>query len=512
MLQPNSNEMKQNYFLLIIFVFLPSLIFSQASITINGTSSAEIGESYNFNFSIDPNYPPLAVEYRVTHWHVSVSNINSGDIPGLLAEETQPYYDTFNIEKDLSIAIQWGSSVSSDYSYVQASAQGEYLDEDGFPIGTFDTGHLSSNSETITMRRICVPLINYDNNTDCAIEEIDIDASEYCYADNFSWSLSRGTILSGQGTSSITVETPRSGDFQATLVLGRSSADPNYKKTKTINIERDSPSAALEVLYESYTEPTYLCKYSGQEFGIQDNENIQDITWTAPNSTISSESIRDGKRTVTVIPNSSVSNGSTENVSAIINYIGGCSYNTNTKTFTVSEAETPPTPSGYLYMDPINGNACENEGYEVIFVASNPYDNGKTSLSRTILPPHAGSAPQSITVCYTNFCSMEQTCKTMTAYPPSPCDGGPKPGTLSMVEENIVIAPNPTKGNFKIEFQSKLEGSYQLFNSNGEMIKNGTFNKQILNITFAPSSKNGQYFVRVITDEIQFTNQIILKR
>lgn len=506
--------MKQSYVLLLLILVIPIFGYSQASINISGPNSAEIGQSYNFHFSITPNYPTsTSVDYRITHWQVTASNINTGYIPGLLEGVTQPFYDTFNEEKDLNINIQWGSSVSGDESTVSVYAEGEYLDSDGNNNGYFNTGSLLMNSEAVTMNRICMPLIFSESTVDCSIDEIEISASDYCYADKFTWSLDRGTILSGQGTSSITVETPRTGDFEATLILGRNAADPDYKMTKTIAVQREAPSGNLEVIFAGYTEPTYLCKYTGQEFGIQDNENIQNITWTAPNSTISPESILDGQRKVTITPNASVSNGSTINVSATINYIGGCSYNTNIKTFTVSEAETPPSPSGYLYMDPINGNACDNEGYEVIFVASNPYDNGKTSLSRTILPPHAGSSPQTITVCYTNFCSMEQTCKTMTAYPPSPCDGGPKPSTLSMTkEENAMIAPNPSNGMFKIDLGSKLAGSYQLFNNNGDMVQNGTFNNQIVNITFAHLNKNGQYFVRIQTMEGEFTKQIILKR
>ncbi|MAN25817.1 hypothetical protein [Mesonia sp.] len=261
--------------------------------------------------------------------------------------------------------------MNTDESYVSASAQGQYLDVNGNITGTFDTGFFSSNSKYVDMNRICSPLLNYDSNVNCTIEEIEISASDYCSADKFTWSIDRGTILSGQGTSSITVETPRSGNFQATLVLGRNSGDPDYKITETINIQRDTPSATLEVFYEGYTEPTYLCKYTGQGFGIQDNENIQNISWNAGNSTVSSENIVDGQRIVTITPYSSLSNGSTINVSATINYIGGCSFTTNSKSFTVSEAETPPEPNGYLYMDPINGNACDNEGYEVIFVPSN---------------------------------------------------------------------------------------------------------------------------------------------
>ena len=55
----------------------------------------------------------------------------------------------------------------------------------------------------------------------------------------------------------------------------------------------------------------------------------------------------------------------------ILNFPKEVLFTTNSKSFTVSEAETPPEPNGYLYMDPINGNACDNEGYEVIFVPSN---------------------------------------------------------------------------------------------------------------------------------------------
>ncbi|MAN25818.1 hypothetical protein [Mesonia sp.] len=81
--------MKQGYFLLLIITIIPIFGFSQASINIGGPNSAEIGQPYNFNFSIEPNYLVASdVDYRVTQWTVSVQNINAGYIPGLLEGET----------------------------------------------------------------------------------------------------------------------------------------------------------------------------------------------------------------------------------------------------------------------------------------------------------------------------------------------------------------------------------------------------------------------------------------
>jgi hypothetical protein len=500
--------MKNNYFYLILFLLISMLVSAQESITIGGPDAAEIGISYNYSFSFNPDYDFNEEDYRITHWQVVVTNIGFGDIDGFVDNETRSNFDTFDVEGDLSIPVQWGSSVSSDYSNVQVSAQGEYLDEDGYVTSTFDTGYLSINEKSVSMRRICKPIVNHTSTTDCIIEEIDIEATGYCSADKFQWSLDRGNIISGQGTSKIKVETPRSGDFQVTLVLGRNSADPDYTRTERITIDRNSPSEDIEVLYEGNTEPTYVCKYSGQQFAIEDNENIQSIEWDAQSSSISSESIIDGKRVVTVTPSASLTNGTRISVSAIINYIGGCTYNTGSRRFKVYEAEIPPTPSGYLYMEPINGNACDNEGYEVIFVPTNPYSNGGISQSRTILPPHAGNGPQSITVCYTNFCSNEQTCKTMTAYPPSPCNDGPR--TLSTA--NTAIAPNPSTGSFTIDLGSNTKGRYELYNSSGALMQSDSFSSQIININFGSTDKNGSYFIRIITNGGQFTNQIILKR
>ena len=232
--------------------------------------------------------------------------------------------------------------------------------------------------------------------------------------------------------------------------------------------------------------------------------------WNAHNSTVSSETIMNGKRVVTITPSSSASNGSSISVNATITFNGGCTYTTPSKYLKVYEAETPPTPSGYIYMEPINGDACDNDGYEVIFVPYNPYSNGKTSLSRTILPPLAGMGPQSITVCYTNFCSMEQSCKTFTAYPPSPCggDGGGIKPTL----RNTVLAPNPSLGMVSIRLDQPYIGEYHLYNNNGAVVQQDSFKGQEIIIHFDPKLKNGNYFLKIHSEGVDFTKQIILNR
>lgn len=90
---------------------------------------------------------------------------------------------------------------------------------------------------------------------------------------------------------------------------------------------------------------------------------------------------------------------------------------------------------------------------------------------------------------------------------------GPKTRTLtSEMQDNTAIAPNPSSGSFIIDLGNLKKGLYELYNSSGKLIQSHSFSNQFININFGSSDKNGSYFVRIITSEGQFTNQIILKR
>lgn len=315
-------------------------------------------------------------------------------------------------------------------------------------------------------------------------------------------------IVSGDGTSTIMVKPPLNGDFEVTVVAKRSAGNSDYTKSSTKTINRTPQGASIEIIHNESSEPTFICEEIGLQFAIADKYNIVNVDWNASNSTISSETIVDGKRTVTIIPNSSHTNGSTIGISATVYYNGGCTTTTQTKRLKVYQPETPPKPTGYVYMNPLpeGTSVCEAQGFEVKFVASNPYKNGLTSISQAVLPPHAASRPYPITVCYINLCSDQQTCTTFYTSPPAACDDPIKPTSMT-------LAPNPTKGEITVEFDQEITGVYGILDFQGSIVKGGKIKESsILNITLSPKLKNGFYFIEVNTKDGIIKKQIILKR
>lgn len=499
------------HFYISIFVFFLTLNLNAQSVTISGPNEIEVGVPSNFTFSVD-GLSVDAEDYEINYWQVSPTyHLGSGEIQGHINNEELPTYESTNTPKDLTIPIQWGSDVPVDIVEIRAYASGYYLDENDYPYEPFSTGALNHSTKEVEVLRICTPNIVYDEVEDCSEDLVEIRAENYCHGDQFNWALSEGTIEDGQGTSSILVSPPLSGNFSASVAVTRSTANPNYVKEETQVIERTDPEAILELIGDE--NPSYICKGIGLEFGIQNQDNILDVEWNASNANISSESIVDGKRVVTIAPNSSRSNGSTLYVNATVNYEGGCASTTLSKSFTVYEPETPPSPQGYVYMSPLpeGASVCEAQGFEVVFVASNPYSNGRTSVSQAVIPPHAANNPYPIHVSYRNLCTGQQSSTTFYTSPPVPCEGGP--GPIKPFSSAIAIAPNPTNGNFSVNFEQKVSGSYTIYNANGAAVQHGEIKeKDILHISFNEKLKGGNYFIEISTKENTVTKQIILKR
>lgn len=500
--------MTKKYFL-ILLLLCNFLIYAQdGSISISGPDVIEVGISQNFSFSYTPSSNATYDSYRVTQWQVSATYHLEGEIPGHINHQDVSVYNDFNTTGDLIIPIQWGSDVPVDQAEILAHASGEFLDENGYVIGYFNTGFLSNFKKEVQVKRICPPSIAYGEVKDCEENTFEITAEAYCSADLFEWSLSDGTVQSGNGTSQIIVKPPLTGNFTATVVAKRTSGNSAYTKSTTTTVVRTAQEAEMEIIHNQTSTPTYICKGIGQEFAIENQDNIASVDWSAPNSTISSETVSNGKRSVIITPNSSFSNGSSLSVNATVYYVGGCTALVPGKTLTVYEAEIPPTPQGYVYMEPLpeGTSVCEAQGFEVIFVASNPYNNGSTSWSPTVLPPHAANNPYPISVCYTNPCSGQQTCTTFYTSPPASCDG---PKSMS----TMTLTPNPTRGTMTVEFDQKITGIFNILDSNGVTVKRGEIRESdTLDITLSPRFKSGYYFIEIQTAENKITKQIILER
>lgn len=503
--------MKRIYFS-ILFLFL-NLQFSFAqSISINGPNEVEVGvpNFYTFSFTPPDTYPFGATDYKIILWEVSVSyNLGDGNIQGSINNTAQASYIAPLPSGNINIPIQWGNGIGVEQDKLQVRAEIQYIDGVGNFVGPTNNYY---ETRTVDIKRICSGDIFHGEALDCRKDNlITIEAQNYCSSNTFQWSLSGGSIHSGQGSPLIQVYPPLTGSFTATVEVGRAAANPNYKEIFAQTINRTPREAIVEVIHNNYTAPNFICKNAGQEFAIENNGDIIQVVWNAANAVVSSEELINGMRKVTITPNSSIINGSIMNINATVFYNGGCSTTTQIDPYIVYESETPPSPQGTVYMNPLpyGASVCDAQGYAVVFNSSNPYSNGTTTVSPELLPPHAGNRPTTVTVCYKNKCSGEQTCTSFIASPPAPC----------FDEKNyykISVSPNPTTGKVFLKNKNKSEDSeeiinYEIYNENGEVHQNGIFNNNIQSIDFKSGSKPGKYFLRLRSVKEDQTFQIILK-
>ena len=88
------------------------------------------------------------------------------------------------------------------------------------------------------------------------------------------------------------------------------------------------------------------------------------------------------------------------------------------------------------------------------------------------------------------------------------CDGEDLISGLRKIEEGeVIIVPNPTKGEFSIELKNGGNGIYVINDFSGKTISNGEFNhKTILNISDLP---NGIYTVMLKTDNEIYSHKLV---
>ena len=445
-----------------------------------------------------------AVRYEVVQWQINAPFVlNGSTITGFIGDpsnNSESFIDTnFNgFSNPMSYPIKWGD-VGPTYVDIQAYALVYYYDDNDVLVFNEYT---QTKYKEVNIRRITNPIISGVNsvlNCNQSTFTQTVSAGE---ANNFTWNISGGSadgaIVSGQGTNQVVIMPPTSGGFNVEVIAKRNQANPNYSITGSKSFVRsnrvvDYTIVPLTISGVTFT-PDYMCKTVGREVEIDDDPYFTSVSLNAPNCTVTSQGIVNGKRKYLIMPNTSITNGSLVQVSATANYQGGCSATSISKSLFVYESATPPMPSGYIYMTPIGGtNACDAEGFEVHFSGS--YANGITTISPAILPPHAGSRPRQFQVCYINRCSGVKVCKSVTGYPPAPCDN------YKMTSTPLFdLYTNPNKGQFNIQFDTIETGMFIIYDFYGNKMMSQSFKaSKKVSVQSRKILPSGIYFIEVTT-------------
>jgi hypothetical protein len=521
------NKMKK-ILCLCFSVLFTNFLMAQGGITnvINSPLDVEVGIANTFTFKFTPNPPitippTLTTQYFLNYWTITASisgNVINGNINGQ-TNDTYLYNQSANTSVGasspsfLTASITFGDQASR-FSSITAIATGQFKDKDGVPTGTIGSPVVYA----VRVHKIKAPVILPETILDCSNENVQICASDYDDADFFTWSITGGTIVSGQGSSCITVSPNTNGNVTTTCLVKRSTGLSNYTATSTKIITR----AARTLSFVTNPVQDYICKGSGLVFQYANQSGLTNVTWNAPNCTVSAESIINGIKQVTIYPNSSATIGSSLTVNAVANFTGGCTASSPSKSFKILDSTIAPTPTGYFNVTlPENeSDICTATTFNLNFVATNGFNNGITTFSPVFLwgpgdeIHYKGGKSTTVTVYNKNLCTGLSTSKTFAVYPPAPCASVAKLASIVTPTTTFAIAPNPTNGYIAVSLPERLSGNYQIFDqTNSKLIQESKFDNQIeLQINLSQKLKAGIYILKVITDTSIFKEKIILNR
>lgn len=291
-------------------VLFTNFLMAQSITAYTSSPNTEVGIANMFNFTLNPGASAGNTHYRVDNWLV-IANIGSGTIAGNINGQSSSnyYYNppaneiiALSDTKGMSISVTYGSNApDTDNMEVQVSGFYGIMDNGVFVAKNALNGKYKksdgTSGYTVDVKTVCGPAISSPTILACSTANVQICASNYCDANSFAWSITGGTIISGQGSSCITVHPTSNDDVAATCIAKRSSGLSSYTATNTKTVTRTARTFSL------VTNPVqdYICKDSGLVFQYADQSGLSSVTWNAPNCTVSAESIVNGMRQVTYL-------------------------------------------------------------------------------------------------------------------------------------------------------------------------------------------------------------------
>jgi hypothetical protein len=517
----------------------------------------EAGINYNFTFefkvtnfdytSINSNGSSTftAVSYKIMSSLVYASdsdfnNSGSDSVSGSLVSQTIRNMGT---STTISAQIKWNGNSNSNPSLVGANAlirlysnSGSFIDR-FISLGTGGNWSGIGNGKLINIATVKAPTIISSPFLKCCSSLVTIYASDSDFADVFDWNVTGATIVSGLGTNVISVSQNQNStqNIIATCTVRRLSGLPTYTRTSSNSFSKLDRTAN----FIATPDLSYICLNNNVKTVTMDDQcGISSVVWTAPNCTISAETIANGKRTRTITPNANTVAGATITMFATVNFVSGCSAVTPTKSFVYYTNAAPPMPIGRVefplttYVDQNNVVQCMNpDKINPIFIQNqdingNPINpnyvfNGETTVSPGLvlvrqIPCGGNYTPiqYNYTVCNVNPCTGVKACKVFRQNGPvcvAPCYNLKNAATNEKQKE--VIAPNPSEGNFSISLTEKSTGEYQIFNSYGFQIQEGKFNDtNAVDVKFVEGLKADIYLINVVVGNQIYSEKIILKK
>jgi hypothetical protein len=503
--------------LLLCVTICTNLLIAQGGTVniINSPLEVEVGQANTFTFVYNPIPPTTSsTTYSLNYWTITAPISGSSAISGNInGQNVTTYQYTQSSGTNVSATspsvitatITFGDQAPR-FSAITPIAVGQFKDINGLYTGIIG----ATGPYAVRVHTIKAPTISPTSILDCSNDNVQICASDYDDADSFTWIISGGTIISGQGSSCITVTPNVNGNITATCLVKRINGLSNYTATSTKIITRSARSISFVT---SPANQDYICRDAGLVFKYPDQSGLTNVTWNAPNCNISAETIVNGIRQVTIYPTTSATVGSTIAISAVANFIGGCTATSTASSFKVLSSTVPPTPAGYFNVTlPENESSiCTATTFNVTFTASNGFNNGITTVTPAFIwgpgdeIHYRPNKATPFTVCNKNLCTGVTTCKVFNVFPPAPC----AENRIATIEP--IVSPNPSTGVFKFTLGEISSGNYQIFDQNSILLQESKFSNQTeLQIDLSSKSKSGIYILKVVTEKNTFTEKIII--
>ena len=518
-----------------ILILLGCLFFNymaqSQSIMLTGPDVVEVGVTYNYTATYKPNTANGGL-YFIKRFQVQaeISGVTiTGGIQGginntAFGVDYQGFppndYKSTTVETKINFSVKWGDGAPSNARiYIQfQGTYGSVNSQGSFSFGTpINMPYIHTDNIAgypVTVRKVCPPTISTPQILDCCTNSVQICASNYCDANKFSWNISGGIIVSGQGTDCVTVQPNTTGTVIAYCTVGRSQGVPDYAVSSSQSISRTARTATFN------TNPVgqnFVCKSGGLQFVLNDQCGIDSVVWNAPNCFVSSEVVVDGKRQVTITPNTSVAGGTIINVNASVNFLGGCTITTPSKPYFIYDNSIPPVPVGSASGNSTPSGVANAPFYTFRFVPTGGYTAGQIIIDPSEVERQAQSFNQVVSVCYFNPCTGVRTCKNFTARVPGRgtgcADCPPLQYRLSNIDEQngkFNVYPNPTNGLVVLNLSTSTTGDYKIYDLTGKLIIDSKFTNQTdLQIDLS-NLQNSTYILKVSTANDTFTKKLIL--
>jgi hypothetical protein len=293
-----------------------------------------------------------------------------------------PYYNTnsqsltnvsLNNSSNLNFPIRWEDNNNLDTDVIRIVVNVTYFLKDGNSTPNNANGYYPKDY-TVNINRVLAPNISSPLIKACSTANVTICASDYGTANSFAWTINNATIVSGQGSSCITVTPFLTGNLYATCEAKRTTGLPTYKKFNSKTLYRSAFTGSAVINGAS----TFCTSSSYSLANLLPN---QTVTWSLSNPAFATLSASTG--TATTI--TGVYQGDVTLKAKITNACGESYEVTKNLTIGINGIVAKlNTPSGLPYAYPYNNvpESCTEPVYLFTTSSENTNLNSTTKKMR----------------------------------------------------------------------------------------------------------------------------------